>query len=71
MTQTTVTRESGPGDDASPPKKRRLLPKILIGVAVDLPTAAVAVVAATIATPASASTSGSRTRRPGNFEWIM
>ena len=34
MTQTTVTRESGPGDEASPPKKRRLLPKIVIGVAV-------------------------------------
>jgi anionic cell wall polymer biosynthesis LytR-Cps2A-Psr (LCP) family protein len=34
MTQTTVTRESGPDDDANPPKKRRLLPKILIGVAV-------------------------------------
>jgi len=34
MTQTTVTRESGPDDGASAPKKRRLLPKILIGVAV-------------------------------------
>jgi polyisoprenyl-teichoic acid--peptidoglycan teichoic acid transferase len=34
MTQTTVTRESGPDDAASTPKKRRLLPKILIGVAV-------------------------------------
>jgi polyisoprenyl-teichoic acid--peptidoglycan teichoic acid transferase len=34
MTQTTMTRESGPDDDASPPKRRRLLPKVLIGVAV-------------------------------------
>ena len=34
MTQTTATRESGPDDGASPPRKRRLLPKILIGVAV-------------------------------------
>jgi polyisoprenyl-teichoic acid--peptidoglycan teichoic acid transferase len=33
MTQ-TLTRESGPDDDAPTPKKRRLLPKILIGVAV-------------------------------------
>ena len=36
MTQATVTRESGPDDDAPTPKKRRLLPKILIGVAVVL-----------------------------------
>jgi LCP family protein required for cell wall assembly len=36
MTQTTMTRESGPEDLATPPKKRRLLPKILIGVAVVL-----------------------------------
>jgi polyisoprenyl-teichoic acid--peptidoglycan teichoic acid transferase len=34
MTQTTMTRESGPDDDATMPKGRRLLPKILIGVAV-------------------------------------
>jgi polyisoprenyl-teichoic acid--peptidoglycan teichoic acid transferase len=34
MTQTTATRESGPDDGASTTKKRRLLPKILIGVAV-------------------------------------
>jgi polyisoprenyl-teichoic acid--peptidoglycan teichoic acid transferase len=34
MTQTTAIRESGPDDDATPPKRRRLLPKILIGVAV-------------------------------------
>jgi LCP family protein required for cell wall assembly len=34
MTQTTMTRESGPDDDASQPRRRRLLPKILIGVAV-------------------------------------
>ena len=34
MTQTTMTRESGPDDGASQPKRRRLLPKILIGVAV-------------------------------------
>ena len=34
MTQTTAIRESGPDDDAPTPKKRRLLPKILIGVAV-------------------------------------
>ena len=33
MTQ-TLTRESGPDDDAPTPKKRHLLPKILIGVAV-------------------------------------
>jgi LCP family protein required for cell wall assembly len=33
MTQ-TLMRESGPDDDALTPKKRRLLPKILIGVAV-------------------------------------
>ncbi|HET9560737.1 MAG TPA: LCP family protein, partial [Propionibacteriaceae bacterium] len=36
MTQATATRESGPGDDAPTPKRRRLLPKILIGVAVVL-----------------------------------
>ena len=36
MTQATVTRESGPDDDAPTPKRRRLLPKILIGVAVAL-----------------------------------
>ena len=36
MTQATVTRESGPDDDAPTPKRRRLLPKILIGVAVVL-----------------------------------
>jgi polyisoprenyl-teichoic acid--peptidoglycan teichoic acid transferase len=35
MTQATMTRESQP-DDATTPKKRRLLPKILIGVAVVL-----------------------------------
>src|SRR5688572_13329492 len=35
MTQATMMRESGP-DDAPTPKKRRLLPKILIGVAVVL-----------------------------------
>jgi polyisoprenyl-teichoic acid--peptidoglycan teichoic acid transferase len=35
MTQTTMMRETGP-DDARPPKRRRLLPKILIGVAVVL-----------------------------------
>lgn len=34
MTQTTVRRESGPDDDGGTPKRRRLLPKILIGVAV-------------------------------------
>jgi LCP family protein required for cell wall assembly len=34
MTQTTATRESGADDGASTTKKRRLLPKILIGVAV-------------------------------------
>jgi polyisoprenyl-teichoic acid--peptidoglycan teichoic acid transferase len=34
MTQATMTRESGPDDDAPTPKRRRLLPKILIGVAV-------------------------------------
>jgi polyisoprenyl-teichoic acid--peptidoglycan teichoic acid transferase len=34
MTQTTAIRESGPDDDATTPKRRRLLPKILIGVAV-------------------------------------
>jgi polyisoprenyl-teichoic acid--peptidoglycan teichoic acid transferase len=34
MTQATVTRESGPDDDAPTPKRRRLLPKILIGLAV-------------------------------------
>jgi LCP family protein required for cell wall assembly len=34
MTQATVARESEPGDDAPTPKRRRLLPKILIGVAV-------------------------------------
>jgi polyisoprenyl-teichoic acid--peptidoglycan teichoic acid transferase len=36
MTQATATRESGPDDDAPTPKSRRLLPKILIGVAVVL-----------------------------------
>ena len=36
MTQATVTRESGPDDDAPTPKKPRLLPKSLIGVAVVL-----------------------------------
>jgi polyisoprenyl-teichoic acid--peptidoglycan teichoic acid transferase len=36
MTQATATRESGPDDDAPTPKRRRLLPKILIGVAVVL-----------------------------------
>ncbi|HJY46106.1 MAG TPA: LCP family protein [Propionibacteriaceae bacterium] len=35
MSQATMIRESGP-DDAPTPKKRRLLPKILIGVAVVL-----------------------------------
>jgi polyisoprenyl-teichoic acid--peptidoglycan teichoic acid transferase len=39
MTQTTAIRESGPDDDATTPKRRRLLPKILIGVAVLLVTA--------------------------------
>jgi polyisoprenyl-teichoic acid--peptidoglycan teichoic acid transferase len=34
MTQTTAIRESGPDDDGTTPKKRRVLPKILIGVAV-------------------------------------
>jgi polyisoprenyl-teichoic acid--peptidoglycan teichoic acid transferase len=34
MTQTAAIRESGPDDDATTPKRRRLLPKILIGVAV-------------------------------------
>jgi LCP family protein required for cell wall assembly len=34
MTQTTAIPESGPDDDATTPKRRRLLPKILIGVAV-------------------------------------
>jgi LCP family protein required for cell wall assembly len=34
MTQTTAIRESGPDDDATTPRRRRLLPKILIGVAV-------------------------------------
>ena len=34
MTQTTMTRESGPDDNGGTPKRRRLLPKILIGVAV-------------------------------------
>ena len=34
MTHTTMTRESGPDDDASTPKRRRLLPAILIAVAV-------------------------------------
>jgi polyisoprenyl-teichoic acid--peptidoglycan teichoic acid transferase len=34
MTHTTMTRESGPDDNATMPKERRLLPKILIGVAV-------------------------------------
>jgi polyisoprenyl-teichoic acid--peptidoglycan teichoic acid transferase len=34
MTQITAIRESGPEDDATSPKRRRLLPKILIGVAV-------------------------------------
>jgi LCP family protein required for cell wall assembly len=34
MTQTTMTRESGPDDDVSTPKRRRLLPPILIAVAV-------------------------------------
>jgi polyisoprenyl-teichoic acid--peptidoglycan teichoic acid transferase len=36
MTQTLMTRESRPDDNAAPPKKRRLLPKILISVAVVL-----------------------------------
>jgi polyisoprenyl-teichoic acid--peptidoglycan teichoic acid transferase len=34
MTQTTLRRESRPDDDSGTPKRRRLLPKILIGVAV-------------------------------------
>jgi LCP family protein required for cell wall assembly len=34
MTQTTMTRESGPAVDDVTPKRRRLLPKILIGVAI-------------------------------------
>jgi polyisoprenyl-teichoic acid--peptidoglycan teichoic acid transferase len=34
MTQTTAIRESGPDDDGTTPKKRRVLPKVLIGVAV-------------------------------------
>ncbi len=34
MTQTTMTREPGPDDNATMPEGRRLLPKILIGVAV-------------------------------------
>jgi polyisoprenyl-teichoic acid--peptidoglycan teichoic acid transferase len=34
MTQTTMTRESGPNDSSTTPRGRRLLPKILIGVAV-------------------------------------
>ena len=34
MTHTTMTREAGPDDDASTPKSRRLLPAILIAVAV-------------------------------------
>jgi LCP family protein required for cell wall assembly len=34
MTQTTLMRELGPDDDATTPKRHRLLPKILIGVAV-------------------------------------
>jgi polyisoprenyl-teichoic acid--peptidoglycan teichoic acid transferase len=34
MTQTTLTRESGLDDDVSAPKRRRLLPPILIAVAV-------------------------------------
>jgi polyisoprenyl-teichoic acid--peptidoglycan teichoic acid transferase len=36
MTQTLMTRESRPDDNAALPKKRRLLPKILISVAVVL-----------------------------------
>jgi polyisoprenyl-teichoic acid--peptidoglycan teichoic acid transferase len=36
MTQTIMARESGPDGKATMPKKRRLLPKILIGVAVVL-----------------------------------
>jgi polyisoprenyl-teichoic acid--peptidoglycan teichoic acid transferase len=36
MTQTTAIPESGPDDDVPTPKRRRLLPKILIGVAVVL-----------------------------------
>jgi polyisoprenyl-teichoic acid--peptidoglycan teichoic acid transferase len=36
MTQTTMTRESGPDADAAMPPRRRLLPKILIAVAVVL-----------------------------------
>jgi LCP family protein required for cell wall assembly len=34
MTQTTLTRESGLDDDVSAPKRRRLLPPVLIAVAV-------------------------------------
>ena len=34
MTHTTMTREAGPDNDASTPKSRRLLPAILIAVAV-------------------------------------
>jgi polyisoprenyl-teichoic acid--peptidoglycan teichoic acid transferase len=34
MTQTTMTREARPDDDASTPRRRRLLPAILIAVAV-------------------------------------
>jgi polyisoprenyl-teichoic acid--peptidoglycan teichoic acid transferase len=34
MTQTTLRRESRPDDDSGTPKRRRMLPKILIGVAV-------------------------------------
>jgi LCP family protein required for cell wall assembly len=34
MTQTALRRESRPDDDSGTPKRRRLLPKILIGVAV-------------------------------------
>jgi LCP family protein required for cell wall assembly len=36
MTQTTVKRESGPDEDVATPRMRRLLPKILIGVAIVL-----------------------------------
>jgi polyisoprenyl-teichoic acid--peptidoglycan teichoic acid transferase len=36
MTQTTVRRESGPDEDVATPRMRRLLPKILIGVAIVL-----------------------------------
>jgi polyisoprenyl-teichoic acid--peptidoglycan teichoic acid transferase len=36
MTQTTLKRESGPDEDVATPKMRRLLPKILIGVAIVL-----------------------------------